>query len=153
MSALSSTASIVRFLWRLLRVPFWLALGFAAGFLPLYLTHLDRQLRSRFDDFSWDLPSRVYARPLELRVGMPMSTEALLLELDAARYAADPGAKAPGTFFQNGTRFVIARRAFVDADGRQQQRRIGLTLSANGVTTLTRGLMAAERVWEPARCR
>ncbi len=137
MSALSSTAAIVRFLWRLLRVPFWLTLGFAAGFLPLYVTHLDRQLRSRFDDFSWDLPSRVYARPLELRVGMPMSAEALLLELDAARYAADPGAKAPGTFFQNGTRFVIARRAFVDADGRQQQRRIGLTLSANSITTLS----------------
>jgi penicillin-binding protein 1B len=137
LSALSSTAAIVRFLWRLLRVPFWLALGFAAGFLPLYVTQLDRQLRSRFDDFSWDLPSRVYARPLELRVGLPMSAEALLLELDAARYAADPAAKAPGTFFQSGARFVIARRAFVDADGRQQQRRIALTLSANSVAALS----------------
>ncbi|MGH8121230.1 MAG: transglycosylase domain-containing protein, partial [Rudaea sp.] len=118
-------------------MPFWLVLGFAAGFLPLYVTHLDRQLRGRFDDFSWDLPSRVYARPLELRVAMPMSAEALLLELDAARYAADPGAKAPGTFSQNGAHFVIARRAFVDADGRQQQRRIALTLSANAISALT----------------
>ena len=136
MSALSGIASSVRFLWRLLRVPFWLGLGFAAGFLPLYVTQLDRQLRSRFDDFSWDLPSRVYARSLELRIGSPMSAEALLLELDAARYAADPGAKAPGTYSQNGARFVIARRAFVDADGRQQQRRIALTLSANSIATL-----------------
>ncbi len=137
MSVFSSTASIAGFLWRLLRAPFWLALGFAAGFLPLYVTQLDRQLRSRFDDFSWDLPSRVYARPLELRVGLPLSAEALLLELDAARYAADPAATAPGTFVQNAARFVIARRAFVDADGRQRQRRIALTLAANRVATLT----------------
>jgi penicillin-binding protein 1B len=131
---------MVAFLWRLVRVPFWLGLGFAIGFLPLYVRDLDRQLRSRFDDFSWDLPSRVYARPLELKVGLPMSAETVLLELDAARYAADPAAKIPGTYAQvasaQGGRFIIARRAFVDADGRQAPRRIALTLSANAISTL-----------------
>jgi penicillin-binding protein 1B len=140
LSAPSRTASIVGFLWRLVRVPFWLGLGFAIGFLPLYVRDLDRQLRSRFDDFSWDLPSRVYARPLELKVGLPMSAETVLLELDAARYAADPAAKIPGTYAQvapaQSGRFIIARRAFVDADGRQAPRRIALTLSANAISTL-----------------
>ena len=133
---LSGLLSVIAFLWRLVRIPFWLGLGFAVGFLPLYVWNLDRQLTSRFDDFSWDLPSRVYARPLELRVGLPLSPEALLLELDAARYESDAAAKVPGTYAHDGARFVIDRRAFVDAEGRQAQRRIALTLANNTVASL-----------------
>ena len=133
MSFLSASLGTLGFVWRYARVPFWLFLGFAVGFLPLYVQNLDAQLRSRFDDFSWDVPSRVYARPLELRAGVPMSAEALLAELDAARYEADASAKAPGTYSRNGSRFVIARRAFADAEGAQKQRRVAVTLSANAV--------------------
>ena len=133
MSFFSASLGALGFVWRYARVPFWLFLGFAVGFLPLYVQNLDAQLRSRFDDFSWDVPSRVYARPLELRAGVPMSPEALLVELDAARYEADASAKVPGTYSRNGSRFVIARRAFVDAEGAQKQRRVAVTLSANAV--------------------
>ncbi len=137
MSFISASLSTVGFLWRYVRVPCWVLLGFAIGFLPLYVQNLDAQLRSRFDDFSWDVPSRVYARPLELRVGVPMSADALLLELDAARYEAEASAQNPGTYARNGSRFVIARRAFADAEGAQKQRRVAVTLSANGVAALS----------------
>lgn len=137
MSFLSASFRTAGFVWRYARIPFWLLLGFAVGFLPLYVQNLDAQLRSRFDDFSWDIPSRIYARPLELRVGLPMSAEALLLELDAARYESDPSATVPGTFSRNGSRFIIARRAFVDAEGAQKQRRVAVTLSANAVTSVS----------------
>lgn len=129
-------------LWRVVRVPFWFALGFAVGFLPLYVWQLDKQLRSRFDDFSWDLPSRIYARPLELKSGLPMTTETLRLELDAARYESDPVAKVPGTYAfagsaQSGSgKFVISRRAFVDAESAQKQRRIAVTLASGGIAAL-----------------
>jgi len=136
LSILSASSTALRLFWRLVRIPFWLALGFAIGFLPLYVMQLDKQLRSRFDDFSWDLPSRIYARPFELKAGMPMSAETLLLELDAARYESDPAAKVPGTFAQNGARFVISRRAFTDPEGPQKQRRVALTLAGNAVATL-----------------
>lgn len=141
MSILSGLAYSLRVVWRFVRIPFWLGLGFAVGFLPIYVWQLDKQLRSRFDDFSWDIPSRVYARPLELRVGMPMSAEALRIELDAARYEPDPVAKVPGTYAQSGStqsggNFVIARRAFVDAESAQKQRRITVALAANGVAAV-----------------
>jgi len=147
LSFLSGLSQTLGILWRFVRVPFWLMLGFALGFLPLYVHNLDAQLRSRFDDFSWDLPSRVYARPLELRAGTPMSADALLLELEAARYEADAAAtspnafagaaKAPGTYARNGAKFVIARRAFVDAQGAQKQRRVAVTLAANTVASVS----------------
>ena len=119
-----------------MRIPFWLALGVCLGFLGPYLVYLDGQIRSRFDDLSWDLPSRVYARPLELKVGTPLSNESLVLELEAARYNADGAGKVPGTYAQAGPRFTISRRAFADASGREPQRRIAVTLAANSVSTL-----------------
>jgi penicillin-binding protein 1B len=125
-----------RVVWRLLRVPFWLGLGFSLGFLGPYLVWLDGQIRTRFDDLSWDLPSRVYARPLHLQPGTPMSAAALHLELSSARYIKVDAAKQPGTFAENGERFTIARRAFADADGREPTRRIVVTLADKQVATL-----------------
>jgi penicillin-binding protein 1B len=136
LSTFSGFSSLCRFLWRLLRAPLALGLGIFIGFLAPYLIYLDSQVRSRFDDLSWDLPSRVYARPLELRPGLPMTAEALTLELDASRYTSDAAARATGSYAQNGARFVIATRAFADGDGREASRRVAVTLSANGVTAL-----------------
>ena len=126
----------VRVLWRWLRAPVWLAIGAILGFLAPYLVYLDAQVRDRFDALSWDLPSRVYARSLELRPGSPMSAEALLLELDAARYTVEAAARTPGTFAQEGSHFIIARRAFADTNGREPIRRISLTLNAGAVSEL-----------------
>ena len=137
MSAFSGLLSLCRSGWCLLRAPCWLALGLAIGFLAPYLVYLDSQVRTRFDDLSWDLPSRVYARPLSVRVGMPMSADALELELEASRYVRATDAKLPGSYARNGERFLISRRAFVDVDGREPARRIAIVLSTNAVTTLS----------------
>ena len=127
---------MIRTAWRFLRVPFWLMAGFSIGFLAPYTIYLDSQVRSRFDDLSWDLPSRVYARPLELKRDLPLSSEVLKLELDAARYTVDSAASVPGTYAAAGSHFIIARRAFRDADGRQPARRIEVTISGNSVSGL-----------------
>ena len=135
-------------------MPFWLGLGFTVGFLGPYLVWLDSQIRVRFDDLSWDLPSRVYARPLHLAPGTPMSAQALRLELSATRYVKTDDARLPGGYAENAQRFTIARRAFADADGRVPARRIAVTLAANQVATLAdadTGTELADARFEPAR--
>ncbi len=122
--------------WRLLRIPFWLGFGFAVGFVVPYSVYLDSQIRLRFDDLAWDLPSRVYARPLLLTPGMPLSAETLVLELEAARYSEDQTAKLPGSYHHDGNHFVIARRAFNYLDGHERARRFDVLLSSNSVTAL-----------------
>src|SRR5690606_34860965 len=128
LSSSTSFRSLVATLWRLVRIPLWLGIGAACGFLVPYVIHLDGAVRDRFDDLSWQSPSRVYARPLLLAPGVPMSAEALGLELDAARYRKVADARAPGTFESNGNRYEISRRAFIYLDGRERARRIGFTL-------------------------
>lgn len=124
-------------LWRSIRILFWTGFGFCLGFLAPYVVYLDNQVRSRFDDLAWDLPSRVYARPLLLSIGMPLSAEALLLELEAARYVADSAAHLAGTYTHEDGRFVIARRAFDYLEGHEPVRRIAVTISSNAVIAIS----------------
>ena len=129
MSFLSSSLNVLHVAWRIVRIPFLLGLGLAIGFLVPYAWHLDREVRSRFDDLSWELPSRVYARPLQLAPGLPMNPDMLLAELGAARYGEDAQAATPGTFHRDGARWTIVRRAFVYLDGREREKRITLGLA------------------------
>ncbi len=67
-----------------------------------------------------------------------MSAEALLLELDAARYEPDPAAKVPGTFAQTANGHTLSSR---DARSwmpraRRAARRIDLTLYRRNITAL-----------------
>ncbi|WP_291191156.1 penicillin-binding protein 1B [Dokdonella sp.] len=145
---------MLRTLWRLLRIPFWIGLGFAIGFLVPYTFYLDREVRSRFDDLSWEYPSRVYARSLQLAPGLPLSAEALALELEAARYLDDAVARTPGTFHRDGARWTIARRAFIYLDGREREKRIAVTLAGGRVGELVdadSGAALASVRLEPAR--
>jgi penicillin-binding protein 1B len=151
---LSSSLNVLYVAWRVVRIPFLVGLGLAIGFLVPYTWRLDREVRSRFDDLSWQLPSRVYARPLQLAPGMPMNADMLGSELDAARYGEDAQAKAPGTFHRDGARWTIARRAFIYLDGREREKRVVVTLASGRVATLAdadSGAALASVRLDPAR--
>ncbi|MCK9539202.1 penicillin-binding protein 1B [Dokdonella sp.] len=154
MSLISSFLRGLAALWRALRVPRWIALGVGVGFFVPYTIWLDHAVRARFDDLSWQVPSRVYARPLELAPGLPLTAEALGIELAASRYVEAAGAAAPGTWQREGARFTIARRAFVYLDGRERARRITLDLAGGRVGRLvdadSGAALGAVRL-EPAR--
>ena len=83
MSFVVRVSAVSAFLWRWLRAPFWFGLGAGVAFLLPYALYLDGQVRERFDDLSWTAPTRVYARPLELKPGLRLDTQTLLLELEA----------------------------------------------------------------------
>jgi penicillin-binding protein 1B len=139
--------------WLRRALPWALALcGLAIGFLGPYVWVLDRRVQAEFGRLQWQVPTRVFARPLELRPGLPMSADALELELLLARYRADPAARQPGPFARDGQRFVIASRGFRDLDGALGPRRIEVTLQAGRVARLIEGeqTLKATRL-DPAR--
>ena len=57
----------------------------AAG-VGLYMLYLDGVIRAEFDQKRWAVPAKVYARPLELFSGMPLSADAFAQELKLLRY-------------------------------------------------------------------
>ncbi|MBB5208211.1 penicillin-binding protein 1B [Chiayiivirga flava] len=122
--------------WRVLPLAL-AAFGIVLGFFVPYLWVLDERVQEEFGRLTWQVPTRVYARPLALSPGLPMSAEALEDELAAARYAIDGEARQAGTYARDGGRFVIATRGIIDLDGRTPPQRIELTVGDGRVRTLS----------------
>jgi penicillin-binding protein 1B len=130
-----------------------LALGLAVGVgVPVFWV-LDKQVRSEFEQLAWQVPTRVYARPLSLSPGQRLDTATLELELAAAGYRKDGGGDVPGTYLRDGLRFQIATRAFTDLDGPVPARRLEVVLGGGSVRAVAdrdAGKLDAARI-DPAR--
>ncbi len=66
------------------------------------MAYLDALVRERFDSHAWQLPARVYARPVELYEGRVLSRDDMLKLLDLMRYRRDARASTPGSFAVQG---------------------------------------------------
>ncbi|MDP4548249.1 penicillin-binding protein 1B [Marinobacter sp. MDS2] len=119
-------------LWRLLFRFALLGLVVLAG----WMVYLDAVVTSRFEGRRFEVPSRVYARPLELYDGASVSASGLARELELAGYRAGDGVKL-GTYRRNGGRFVISARGFVFPDGEEPRRRISLVVSGDKVRSFS----------------
>lgn len=111
------------------------AIGLGLGFLIPYTLYLNHEVGQRFGQLRWQIPTRVYARPLELAPGQALDPGTLKTELDAASYREDSGER-PGTYARQGGRFTVASRGFNDVDGAVPARRIEVVVSGGRVASL-----------------
>ena len=58
----------------------WPGLILMAAFI-IYLVYLNQMISNRFDGDTWAIPSRVFARPLELYPGLQINIDELVYEL------------------------------------------------------------------------
>ena len=105
------------------------------GFLIPYMLYLNHQVGERFGKLRWQVPTRVYARPLVLKNGLAMDAQTLKMELDAAAYRDGDGRRA-GTYDRNGARWRISSRGYHDVDGRVAPAVLEVTLSGGQVASL-----------------
>ncbi len=108
----------------------------AVGFLVPYTLYLNHQVSERFAALQWQIPTRVYARPLQLRPQLAMDVRTLKTELDAAGYQDDGAGERPGSYAADGGRFTISSRGYADVDGQVPARRLQVTLSGGRVAGL-----------------
>jgi penicillin-binding protein 1B len=119
-----------------------------------YLWHLDTQVRTEFAQLQWQVPTRVYARPLLLSPGLRLDGDALEIELNLAAYRKDGIGQLPGTYARDGGHFHIGTRAFTDMDGPVRERQLDLVLSGGQVSSvrdaMTKHRLESARI-DPAR--
>lgn len=135
-----SPQSFLAHLKPLLRPILWGALFLAAiglGFGVPVMLALDREVRAEFDALGWQIPTRVFARPLALVEGEPMTVVALQQELEAAAYREGDGL-TPGSFARNGGRFRIATRGFRDVEGPVDPARAEVRLANGRIASVRR---------------
>jgi penicillin-binding protein 1B len=91
----------------------------AAVGLGVYMLRLDGVVREKFEGKRWAIPARVYARPLELYAGAPLSQRDVQDELRRLNYRQQP-ADRPGSYQQKGRDFLIHTRGFTFGDGEER---------------------------------
>jgi penicillin-binding protein 1B len=104
---------------RLRRLIFGSALGiFFAGIasVGLYYVYVDHLVTQQFRGRRWTLPAQVFAAPLELYVGAPLSMGDLTQELARLQYRLRDKLDRPGSYHQQKDRIDIALRAARFAD-------------------------------------
>ena len=104
-----------------------------------YLVFLDYQVRHQFDGKRWSLPARVYARPLELYAGLPLSPGQLSAELSALHYRPVTSPRQAGDVSRNRNVFHFISRPFVHWDGQEASHNIRLTIADGTVRKLVDG--------------
>ena len=119
--------------WRFLRFGLLVAALLAAG----YTLYLDVRVRREFEGRRFALPARIYARPLELHVGLRVPEADVVHELSGLGYRPAAHAGESGWFVQDGAQLEIAARAFVFWDGPQPAKRLRVSFEGGAVTALT----------------
>ena len=110
----------------------------AAGAAALFakIRQLDREITTRFEGRRWELPARLYGRPLELYTGRTLAEKNLIRELDLLGYRAGEDTSIAGTYTIHGARISIHCREFPFADGRRAGKTIAVTISEGHIRSL-----------------
>jgi penicillin-binding protein 1B len=98
---------------------------------------LGHRVTKQFEGRRWTLPARVYAQPLELYVGQPLSAQRFVEELDRLGYLAQAKPERPGTYRRKGDRVDLYLRAFRFSDGLQDAVALRIGFAGGAIASLT----------------
>ncbi len=88
-----------------------------------YVAYLDHTVRNQFEGNRWAWPSQVYARPLELFPGAPLSSAQFVEELQLLGYRrssqSERGERLSGSYMRHGEEFQVVTRPFTFGDGKE----------------------------------
>jgi penicillin-binding protein 1B len=116
--------------------------GLLAAFLCLI--YLDAKITTTFTSKMWELPAKVYARPLEMYAGVKLSPADLAYELELLGYRKVSRLRNPGEFARAGNRFEIFTRGFDFPSEREPARRVLVDVAPDQVTRLRAGGKSVE---------
>lgn len=105
----------------------------------LGMVYLDARITATFSDKMWELPAKVYARPLELFQGARLSAQELRYELDVLGYRKVNAPASPGQYSSYRDRFDIYTRGFTFPQEREAARRVRVAFSGERLGSLTAG--------------
>jgi len=95
----------------------------------LGLLYLDNHIREQFEGKRWAVPAKVYARPLELYAGSPLTLEELRIELQGLGYQFVRKVTLPGQATFSNAKAILHTRGFEFTDGLESSQRLILDFS------------------------
>jgi penicillin-binding protein 1B len=132
----SSRSPARRWIGRIWRFGLLLA-GVSLGLLVPWVVYLNHQVTTEFEGRKWDLPSRVYARALDLYPGAALPLADLEMELKASGYRASDQPSRPGQYRLSGNTVEINRRSFHFHDGAEEASRFRVRISGGKIARVS----------------
>jgi penicillin-binding protein 1B len=102
----------------------------------VYGIYLDREVVHQFEGRRWTLPAQIYAAPLELYAGLPLTLADLEHELQRLQYRRVDRLERPGTYREQGARVDIAVRPARFADETRPASIVSITVDSSGIENL-----------------
>ena len=104
--------------------------------LSAYLLYLNHLINLRFEGDTWAIPSRVYARPLELYPGLKLSSESLQYELGLSVYQRVEQTPETGQYRIQGNAIELHTRAFVFSEQIEPAHQLRVIFDADEVVRI-----------------
>lgn len=127
--------------WLLRSLLFFTGMGF--GLIAPWYAYINHVTTTIAED-TFEVPSVIYARALELYPGRRLSAAALNYELDLLGYQPVQAPPKIGQYRQQGARYEIHTKGFLFPDGTEQPTRIQLTLNNQHIATAEPALARLE---------
>ncbi len=105
--------------------------------LVVYLIRQDSIVRSKFDGQRWEIPAKVFARPLELYVGAAVDEKSVRDELILLGYKKDDHYQASGTFLESGNSLYIHTRGFNFGSSREPEQVLKIKFATSATSGAT----------------
>lgn len=121
----------------------WFMPGLLTGLVAPWIWHLNQVVDSVLSE-RWDIPSTIYARPLELYKGLYILPEALEYELSALGYQKTQKYPEIGQYRKTNQLFEIYSKGFHYSDQIEPPKRIKLSLIENHIETINHNIIRLE---------
>lgn len=105
--------------------------------LGIALVFIDIHIRQQFEGKRWALPAKVYARPLELYAGLPLSLVDLKIELRGLGYRFVSKVTQPGQASFSANKAIIYSRGFEFPDGNEHAQQLILKFSNDQLSDIS----------------
>jgi penicillin-binding protein 1B len=122
--------------WRIFFIVAGLAGILLAAIAAIWTVHLDHVVTREFQGRLWSVPARVYAAPLELYAGAPISANDLEAELRRLHYRRGDPASGPGIYRRTGNAFDVEARRVRFIDELRDPQRVSIHADSASITSM-----------------
>lgn len=125
--------------WRIIQIIILCVITATGYGIFRHYSHFNQVVTERFEGKLWELPARVYARPMEIYMGMKMKPSTFIRELQMMEYIQvnrPVEIDAPGKFLRSGDGFSIYCRSFPFEDGESPAKKVQISIRRGKVDML-----------------
>ncbi len=124
-------------LWRYIKKPVLISVATLTFVFVCYLGYLDYTVRKQFAGRRWAIPARVYASPVEIYAGLPMSVGQFSGLLQDLHYRPDRNVSSQATYDKKARHITLKTREFTFWDKTEPVHYIRVAFSDKGIRKIT----------------